>query len=195
MYRLFKRLDGSVIQAHYTKPVQQVKFPAYTDGLPYVDVADSSFTPSNSEDGRYLEMFYFDGECSLENLKLDAQWQVQLMPACVVQDKREKRLSRAIVEALKNAVVDAKEMAQLMYLWVQARSLPDAEEVWGWALDGLDARVKNGEPDKPKIREQLQAKLQQLNSAQAEGKDGAYGQESEHEAGVVHVERRGVDGH
>jgi hypothetical protein len=120
------------------------------------------------DDDKPFEQIYFDGVCKVENLKRDVNWSVQLMPDQLIKQKAIERQNKIIDSMLDQDDVDAvavmREQRRCDRLKEEVASNRSKNKFWvQHALNELDRRSQDGEPDKPLIREKLQAKIGELS--------------------------------
>ncbi len=173
--RIFKKEDGSVIYSTPQKKYQggyffgekELTFADCNFGefstLPYIDVDTSDLVESDSNTGNYHEMIYFDGPCHKDNLKQDKTWDAQLMPSFLVKEKYLSRLNSEIDLVLSKENSEANDVLEILKINRQKDVASKNNDPQFWlekSIEGLDERVAKGEPDKPKIRQRLEALIQ-----------------------------------
>ncbi len=102
---------------------------------------------------------YHDGE----NLKLDLGWEHRLMPVAVIKRRHLIKLESQLSQSLSVDDVDYKTALSLLCERDACAQWSDSQ----WyqkALEHLNARVSDGDGDKPKIRQKLLSKIQELKS-------------------------------
>jgi len=165
--RIIKRLDGSVIYSWPSSKNRDVfdsiRLPEELgfNGLESIILDDSEIPISNSQTGNYHEMIYFDGPCTKENLKQDKNWEVMLMPVFLIKQTYEKRLNEKIDLELNKEDSDLKQI----FKWQQElKSLSEYSDLkwYQQALINLEDSVRLGNPDKPLIKQKLNAKISSL---------------------------------
>jgi len=147
--KIFKKPDGGVIISNFVTN----KIAGDIVGLDGVEIEESDLPPHE-----YHEQLHFDGPCAKENLKVDRAWNVQIMPECLIKEKHLKKLDAKIDAELEKENPDPVELARLQRKKEKAKGYCSKEWLQQ-AMANLDARVEGGEPDKPLIRQKLQAKL------------------------------------
>lgn len=128
-------------------------------------------TESDIPKGVSIEQMYPDFEENGEPyIKVDHDWSIKMMPDILIKKKREEKLKDEIKSEISKDSPDpllvVKKRQELDESKENIANKGYNESVY-WAekaLEGLDARVKGGEPDKPVIRKKLQDKLQELKS-------------------------------
>lgn len=180
--RLYKKPDGSVIYnwpaeeyQHTDELIAQCPTPDFCVGLPYIIVSEEQL-PNESSGNFYHEQVYVNGVLSIENLVVDSAWTERLMPNFLIRKNRINKIN-AIIDAELNTV--DPDMAEIMRKTREKEILLDYNrwesknltltqknnndlQMAQLALSELDARVANGEPDKPVIRQKLEQKIQDL---------------------------------
>lgn len=109
----------------------------------------------------HIDKWYLDGN---GNIQVDSNWDLKLMPKSIIHSKNI---------ALKNEIIDSElenETPDLLTIIRASRSIEkvkseakitgiETQYIYEQALANLDDRVTNGEPDKPVIRQKLEAKI------------------------------------
>lgn len=161
--RIFKKDDILYFDypsEKYQNNVEQCKIPPSLEGCEYITVDHTIFDKFQAN-GADLHMYYFDGAVKEENLKQDVSWEKCLMPSYLIRGKHISKLEKTLDNLISNNISDPLEILKLQR--EKEKSLKFSKEEWHeQALKNLDARVANGEPDKPVIREKLLAKIEQL---------------------------------
>lgn len=178
--RYFKKDDDCVIYSCPAKKYQggyffnnteltfsDCTFPKEVLGLPFIDIDLSEAILADPYKGIYVEQLYCDGEFKKENLKIDYNWDYYLMPSSLIKQKHIKRVQSQIDEELAKPTPDAVKLVTLQRNCEKCKEVKagtqNKDVYWmNIAIANLDARVANGEPDKPVIREKLLAKIEQL---------------------------------
>lgn len=111
------------------------------------------------------KQWYHDGD----SVKADLTWEVREMPDQIIKKKHLKKLCELIDSELATEVPDPIALLKCQREHDKAKAVKaeGQNENPFWievALKNLDARVANGESDKPVIREKLIAKIQELNA-------------------------------
>ena len=166
--------DVSVVHFNWTKKAESESDKDFMDrmttnheahsaswqGVQYVDI-DEVELPSRDTRDQWMPDF-----AQANGVKIDADWSQKLMPARVVLKKERERLQSEIDAELERPIPDAVEIMRKQRGLDKIREINASEdleaEVYHMALQGLDARVAGGEPDKPQIRAKLQAKIAEL---------------------------------
>lgn len=181
--RVYKRQDGSAMlfwvnqkkfiedDSHEDVDPYANKMPDLYQGLSFKFIEDTHPILVGLEEDRHLshldtskrtvDKLYFDGELHADNLKIDTNWEVLLMPVQIIKGKHLAKINQDIDAELAKETPDSILVAKKQRELEKAKAYPDPS----WyqiALANLDAKVAKGEPDKPVIRQKLQAKIDAL---------------------------------
>lgn len=121
------------------------------DNIPYFYV-EAKDIPHTSDS---IHKYYTDDK---KTVKLDNNWDFCLMKPNVLGQKHIKRLKEKIDNELTKKNTDMKQVM----VWtreIENCKKWDKETWYKKALEALDEKVAKGEPDKPKIREKLNHRL------------------------------------
>jgi hypothetical protein len=178
--RVFKRSDDSIIYEYFneytqtTELINSVPVHERCSGLPSI-VCNDSDIPSTS-DSVLLEQIYVSGEFTLQNILIDSTWDNRLMPNFLIRKKRIEKIGTFLSTELAKTSPDLTEVMKKNLektnlsnpsIWIgpnltQQQISANDLQMAQLALSELDARVANGEPDKPVIRQKLEQKIQDL---------------------------------
>ena len=167
---IVKKLDGGIIRIipnHRIYGNEENKRP-YSEckGLQsYIDQGFEWFICDHSNLPSKLEMesrkqWYHDGNV----VKCDKDWIIRLMPDQLIKRKHIKRIQAKIDAELEKEAPDSVALIRLQRdcdKCGEIKAGPQNEnKLWSEiALQNLDERVANGEPDKPLIRQKLMEKI------------------------------------
>lgn len=132
-------------------------FPEECKSSNFIDV-EESLIPLPEDSNHQL---FFDGEISVQNLKRDKDGAVKIYPLSLLRNKFLKEINSKIDTELEKESPDSISIVRLQREKEKLILLTD-KELYEKAIAGLDERVAGGEPDKPLIREKLQAKIKEL---------------------------------
>lgn len=171
---IVKKNDGGVakvIPNHNKYGDDKITYSECKGLKPYIEqglewfLCDNDDLPSK-EGLESRKQLYHDGN----SVKVDTDWSIRLMPDQLIKKKYLKKLSEKIDAELDSNVQDPINVIKLQrqYEVCKSKKAGIHNEDCFWtelALDSLDSRVTGGESDKPKIREKLNAKIQELKNA------------------------------
>lgn len=176
--RIFKKQDGSVIYndlSHVQADYENWPLPKGVEDLEYILIDKADAPESNSNNNNWHEMIYFDGPCTLANLKQDKEWDVQLMPVPLILSEGFNYFSNEIDLELEKPQPGFLKLTQcqseINRLHKCIRKMGEGGElkkkealidIYKFSLERLDEKVNNGKPDKPLVRNKLNAKITQL---------------------------------
>lgn len=178
--RVFKRADDSVIYEFFSQDFQDeqaiagVPINELCAGLPSI-VCDSTDIPLIGS-GVFIEQIYVNGSFSAQNMTVDTGWNNRLMPGFLIRKKRIEKIDTFLTTELAKVDPDMTEVMRKNLeksnllntkIWVgpnltQEQVAANDLQMAQLALSELDARVVNGEADKPVIRQKLQDKISAL---------------------------------
>lgn len=178
--RVFKRSDDSIIYEYFneytqtTELVNSVPVHELCSGLPSIVCNDSDIP--NTSDSVLLEQIYVSGEFTTQNILVDSTWDNRLMPNFLIRKKRVEKIDEFLSAELAKISPDMIEVMRKNLeksnllntkVWIgpnltQQQISANDLQMAQLALSELDARVANGEPDKPVIRQKLEQKIQDL---------------------------------
>lgn len=178
--RFFKNEDGNIIsrwfnplrfpeqESHMTNDPYKDLLPERLKDLPFILIDEEHPAIQRLRSDRDLDILdnnklsmdkmYFDGDAHIDNLKVDDNWEVLLMPLPIVKAKHIAKINAEIDAELALETPDAVLVSKKQRELEKSRNYPDPS----WypiALANLDARVTKGEPDKPVIRQKLIDKI------------------------------------
>ena len=165
--RVFKKEDNSVVYDYpsvvYQDKMDECPIPEIYKDLPFI-VCDSSEVPeSNSKADNYHEKIYFDGDCTLKNLKQDKNWKKVLMPTFLIKSKYIDRTQKEIDIELEQQEPDLQKLLKYQRSLDKIKSYSDLE-IYKIALEQLDRKVDlDKESDKPEIRKKLNSLIKNLS--------------------------------
>jgi hypothetical protein len=160
-YRIYKKLDNSIVVGSFAKHY-------YEDGKiistaphpePYKDLEYIDIDVEGAPDFTYVEQFYFDGPCTIENLKQDVNFETVLMSPRLIQRKHFDKLSALLKDP--NNQDDFKSMFKWKLVCDQIPQWTDLQ-CYEQALQNLDDAVQEGKKDKPVVRQKLESKIVEL---------------------------------
>jgi len=167
--RVYKKEDGGVIyeyinQYENIENIENIKTPKSVKGLPFIILDESELIESNSNNGNYHEMIYFDGECKKENLKQDKEWVKRLMPTSLIKEKHAIKCKSKILSYLEDK--DFSDFKMILKLFIEKDDCFQWGELKTYkkAIENLNDRVENGENDKAEIRGKLHLIISKLES-------------------------------
>lgn len=137
---------GPVIEGQDTRP-------EYLKSFPYI-IVDKNSIPAND----YAEQLYIEDDI----LYKDESWEKIVMPPALIKRKHIDKLKKEIDVLLEDPATAPIDIIKKQREIEKSASYPDPS----WypiALQNLDERVAKGEPDKPVIRQKLQAKIDALS--------------------------------
>lgn len=158
--RIFKKPDGRAIlnyvAAKYTNDLENCRIPPDLEGLPYVVVSREDIASLEIE---YVEQLYIDGDCKKENLKKDIGWENCLMSWSTIRKKHLDNINAKLDTELDNEQPDPVTVLKLQRQKEKCASFSQ-KDWYQQAIENLDNRVQNGEPDKPVVRQKLLSRIQ-----------------------------------
>lgn len=89
-----------------------------------------------------------------KNLNSDIKWEDRLMPICLIAGKHILKTQKKIKEELDKKNPDVSKVLKMKFEIDNVMNVPHVEW-YNQALINLDERCKNGEDDKPEVREKL----------------------------------------
>ena len=116
------------------------------------------------------KQLYHDGT---NEIKKDLNWEVRLMPDHVIKKKYLKKLDDEVGAELAQENPDLTKIFKCQHALEKHKAIEatnqNDDSLWlEKAIEGLDAKVASGEPDKPKIRKILKDKIKQLKKTKGE---------------------------
>lgn len=111
--------------------------------------------------------------CEKKIIKIDYNWEEKLMPCWLIGKKEIDKNETLISNELKNDIPDEIFILKLIrendlikkHIKFSYQNQDQSLFLYEKSLSNLDARVTGGKSDKPKIREKLQAKIEELKNA------------------------------
>jgi len=111
----------------------------------------------------HIDKWYLDQN---GNIQIDNSWDLKLMPVSVIYEKNNKIKNDIIDNELNQENPDVISLIRSMRSKEKTKlgaslnaDQSDIKKLYEEALSNLDYRVSNGEPDKPVIRQKLEAKI------------------------------------
>lgn len=141
--------------------LEDCKIPEPYKNLEYIVVDESDLHPSNSSTGDYHEMIHFDGDCHIDNLKQDKEWQKVLMPTFLIKQKHIKNLESEIDAELEKEDPDPVLFMKKKRQHEKAKLLhheDNAKEIYEIALSNLSRAKK----DVSVVKAKIEAKIAEL---------------------------------
>lgn len=139
----------------YQDDLSKCKVPDDLKNLPTI-VMDDNELP---KDKHFIEQLYFDGDIKKENLKVDHNWEVKLMPSFLIKSKHIERLNTKIDEEINKKDPDAVKLIKLQREKEQVKDWDEAK-TYQQALVNLQEDGHN----KPLIVQKLNAKISELQN-------------------------------
>jgi hypothetical protein len=129
-----------------------IKIPPHLIGLPFKKV--NKLDIPTIDKNTCIEQLYFDGPVGTKNLKIDTNWEFNLMPTFKLKEKLKNKLNDIINQKMTDKS-DTKELLSVMFEKNNLGTLKK-EKLYQMALDQLDKSVFSGNADKPVIRKKLE---------------------------------------
>lgn len=119
-------------------------------------IVDKKDLPNLNEMENHFQGYYDETD---GRYKIDIGWDRQLMPYWSIRNRYLSKLNQSLNDELALEAPDPVKVVKMKHSFDSLRKDANIGFWYQKALEGLDDRVLNGEPDKPLIRSKLMQKI------------------------------------